>query len=69
MEDCGAAITPMVHLGGSPGIKPELAEPQTAVLSLHHEPHFWLQGRESNSDKRAYEARLETDPPCRIGTR
>ena len=26
-------------LGGTPGIKPEPAVPQTAVLSLHHGPH------------------------------
>ncbi len=29
----------MRHLGGTPGIKPELAVPQTAVLSLHYGPH------------------------------
>ena len=26
-------------MGGTPGIKPEPAVPQTAVLSLHYEPH------------------------------
>lgn len=27
-------------MGGTPGIKPEPAVPQTAVLSLHYEPHI-----------------------------
>ena len=27
-------------MGGTPGIKPEPAVPQTAVLSLHHGPHI-----------------------------
>ena len=36
LEGWGAAITPMRHMGGTPGIKPEPAVPQTAVLSLHH---------------------------------
>ena len=30
----------MRHMGGTPGIKPEPAVPQTAVLSLHHGPHI-----------------------------
>ena len=28
-----------------------------------------MQGRGSNSDRRTYGARLETDPPCNIGVR
>lgn len=30
-------------------------------------PHSWVQGRDSNSDRRAYGARLETGPPCNAG--
>ena len=30
---------------------------------------FWLQGRGSNSGRRAYGARLEAGPPCNVGVR
>ena len=38
---------------------------QTGFLPLK-EATMWLQGRELNSNRLAYEARMGTDPPCHV---